>query len=394
MHPASGPPSRSLYGLERVWLVADATWPPFVNQLVVEGDGRLDRPAWTRAIEEVIRSWPAACIRLRGVLGWTRWVAGGPGPRLTEVDAVGWEGRSAAPFTEARLDPLRGPVVEVMLLRGDPPRVMIRTHHAAFDGRSTTNLAEDLFAALAGRPIQGGGLDGPSDRTIAAAFEGGPSDEPALDRVAPTGAASTTEEATRWRRVSVPGSGRRRVLPAVLAGLARAAAPFTEGPLRVSVPVDLRRHLAGTRATGNLTGLVHLDLVDDADGVHAALAAALVVRAECGPVRAADRLRNGPLAVLAGAGRSAARATLRTGRCRVSATVSNLGRMDMAGLSGGGFTARAAWWIPPQGPGTPLFLTVTGHPGGLELCGGMPVGFASEGRLEQLLSGIAAALSR
>ena len=51
MTPAA---SRPLYGLERVWLVADRAWPPFVNQLVMEGEGRLDAAAWRDAVARLL----------------------------------------------------------------------------------------------------------------------------------------------------------------------------------------------------------------------------------------------------------------------------------------------------------------------------------------------------
>jgi hypothetical protein len=53
-------------------------WPPFVNQLVVEGAGALDAEAWRAAVAAVLPAWPAARARLRGALGWTRWVAAAP----------------------------------------------------------------------------------------------------------------------------------------------------------------------------------------------------------------------------------------------------------------------------------------------------------------------------
>ncbi|MDP2311485.1 MAG: hypothetical protein Q8P41_01155 [Pseudomonadota bacterium] len=395
--------SRPLTGLERVWLVADGLWPPFVNQLVVEGAGgldptgldptgldpaRLDPARWRAAVDTVLPAWPGARARLRGALGWTRWVADGAPPAVVEVDGAGWDARGPAPFTARPLDPHAGPIVEVLLVSGATPRVILRTHHAAFDGRAAWALAEDLGAALRGEPVRGAAFADLSD--LAYVGDVPPAPEPEADAMAPTGPATTHEEACTWARITVPSVTRGRVLPRALAAFASAAADFVEGPLRVSVPVDLRRHHPGLRAAANLTGFVR---VDPRLPAGPALASALDARAEGGVVRTAHGLRTVPLWAMAAAGRRAARATLRTGRAATSATVSNLGRLDPRVLDGAGFRGERLYWIPPGNPGTPLFLALTGHPHGVELCGAMPVGFASGGRLTTLLERMAAELS-
>lgn len=376
--------SRPLTGLERVWLVADRAWPPFVNQLVVEGDGTLDPDAWRRALDTLLPAWPGARARLHGALGWTRWVDDGAPPTVTTVD---WDGASPLP---GRLDPWSGPVAEVLLAPGDPARVVLRTHHAAFDGRAAWALAEDLGAALRGEPVRGATFDGVTDTALAGPGPAPP--EPPPDAALPTGP-GTGEVGTVWRRVSLPRvTG--PVLPRALLALSRAAASFTDAPLRVSVPVDLRRHAPGLRAAANLTGFVRvpLDATSTVASVDTLLRAALDAHEELGPVRLADRLRGVPVAWMERAGRAAARDALRTGRAATSATLSNLGRTDPAVLAAPGFRPRRLFWIPPAGPGTPLFLTLTGHPEGVELCAGMPLALASGGRLDALLAGMAAVL--
>jgi hypothetical protein len=377
--------SRPLFGLERVWLVADRLWPGFVNQLVIEGVGDLDPVLWRAAVDTVLPMWPAAHARLRGVSIWTRWVADGAPPVVTEVDGAGWDARGPAPFGSTRLDPDEGPIVEVLLVSGATPRVVLRTHHAAFDGRAAWALAEDLGAALRGEPVRGAAFADLSD--VALIGEAPASPEPPADAVTPTGPATTREEASTWARVTLPPSGDRVLARALTAFAAAVDTLGVAGPLRVSLPVDLRRHHDGLRAAANLTGFVRLDpRVTPETSVQRALAR----RDEGGVVRTAHTLRSTPLAVMGFAGRRAALATLRTGRAASSATLSNLGRLDPGVLDGAGFHGERLFWIPPGNPGTPLFLTLTGHPGGIELCGGMPVGFASEGRLDALLAAIAA----
>lgn len=378
-------PHRPLTGLERVWLVADRLWPPFVIQVVIEGEGGFEVARWRAAAEAVSAAWPAARVRLHGALGWTRWVADGPGPRVEEQDGSAWDGRGPAWFTVRRIDPAAGPVVEVMLLHGPTPRVLVRVHHAVMDGRAAWSLVEDLGAALDGRPLRGGRVDGPLDADLARRCGVSPSPEPPAERGVPTGAATSDDETTTWVRRSLP-TPVGPVLPRTLDALARAARRYTDTPLRVSLPVDLRRHADGPVPAANLTGFLRVDLGDGGpERIAAAIEHELGARAEAGPVLMADRLRSLPLALIESEGRRGAREVIRTGRCGVSGTVSNLGRLDPGVLSGGGFAGRRCFWVPPVGPGTPFFLLMNGHPEGLELCAGTPLGFASGGRLDGLL---------
>lgn len=391
--PAVSVRARSLSGLERVWLVADRLWPPFVIQVVIEGEGKLDPARWRAAAEAVSAAWPAARVRLGGALGWTRWVADGPPIRVEEVNAAGWTARGPARFTTRRVDVSVGPVAEVLLLQGDVPRVLVRVHHAVMDGRAVWSLVEDLGAALGGRAPRGGRLDGPLDADLARRCGVSPAPEPAAERGVPTGYATAEDETTTWVRRSTPLPA-GPVLPRVLDALARSARRYTDTPLRVSVPADLRRHADGPVPAANLTGFLRVDLgAGGVDRIAAAIDHELSQRAEAGPVLMADRLRAVPLALLEAEGRRGAREVLRTGRCGVSGTVSNLGRLEPGVVSGAGFVARRCFWIPPVGPGTPFFLLLNGHPEGVELCAGMPLGFASGGRLEGLMDGVVARLA-
>ena len=76
----------------------------------------------------------------------------------------------------------------------------------------------------------------------------------------------------------------------------------------------------------------------------------------------------------------------------MSATISNLGRQDLARVSAPSFRATRAFWIPPGSPSMPLFLTLNGDRDGLDLVGTAPVGLASEGRLQALLEATREAL--
>ena len=68
-------------------------------------------------------------------------------------------------------------------------------------------------------------------------------------------------------------------------------------------------------------------------------------------------------------------------------------RIDPAELSGGGFSAARAFFVPPGGPGQPAFITTVTGPEGLELCLAMPRALASGGRLNKLLDDLRRSLA-
>jgi hypothetical protein len=381
-------PERPVSGVERLWLAADRLAPPFVNQMVIEGrEGgpHADLERWGEALAEVARLQPGCRLRLAGSLRRTRWVADGPIPRVVEVDGSLWDGvqPEGAPFLMRPLDPVRGPVVELLIVRGTPPRVVLRTHHAAMDGMGTMLAAEGLFSVLRGDAPDVAGLGGPIDLEIARESGRSAEEAPPLDLAPPfDGVSAGIEAGVTWRRRRFEGSPRRLV-----ARLATRIARVVGAPIRVDVPVDLRRMRPGLRSNANLTGLVRLPVAPTQGSVQ--VAADLAGRVEAGEasdfVLAADRFRNLPLALLESGGRSAARAAISLGRFGTTATLSNLGRIEPGRLTGGGFAARRVFFVPPGSPGLPLFVALSGDPEGVEICASAPMGLAADGRLDRLL---------
>ena len=146
--------SRPLSGVERLWLAAASIAPPFANQIVLEG--RFEQalsdalPRWREAMRVVAAALPGSRSRLEGRGVRTRWVSDGPLPQVLCVDGTRWSGESGegAVFLDDRFDARSGPISNVLLVRGSPARVVVRSLHAAMDGRGTLVLAEALMAAL------------------------------------------------------------------------------------------------------------------------------------------------------------------------------------------------------------------------------------------------------
>jgi hypothetical protein len=374
---------RALSGFERSCLISDRLVPPFVNLLVVEGEGVLEPELWAAAWERAAAVNPGAGSRLRG--RW--WVAGEPAP--VRVVAEAWDGHRPHPALEEPLDPTSS-AAELLLWPGDEPRVVLRSHHSAMDGRGTWLLAEELGRALRGEPLLGSAA-GPL-RDVDLCVGGSPLPEAPVDRPAPTGPASGIEVGGTWERRSLPDPP-HPVLPRVAAALYQASRAYVDEPLRLSVSVDLRRHQPGLRSTANLSGIFQLELDGQAPGDIAEEVQAALERGDARglPLRA-QPLERLPAWLFSPLVRRRAREHLRRGHFGASAAVSNLGLQDPAALAGGGFVPRRTFWIAPGVADLPLFMTLTGGPEGLELVATSPRVLADEGRLGALLDGIVEAL--
>ena len=364
-----------------MWLAADRAWPPFVNQLVVEGEGEPDGAALTRALARIAQAWPAAGARLRGTLSATRWVADGRPPPLRE--AAAWDGVSPHPALSAPLDPWSGPVVELVRF---PGRLLLRTHHAAFDGRAAWPLACDLGRLLRGEePVgaQFAGIENPPT-------ERPPASPPPSDAPLAVSGPAAGDEAPRWARRTLPSVPRELV-----ARVAVALAVHRGERVRLSVPVDVRRAADPLAYAANLTGFVRLEAApgEEVQEVAHRLRAGVAAGAALDGFHAADGLRSWPLWLLAPLARASALAQLRKGRAPTTGAISNLGRQDAAVFDHPGFRGTALYWLPPVSPGAGAFVTLTGHARGLELIVGLPDCLASGGRLDALADSLAAALA-
>ena len=388
------PFEKPLSPVERLWVVADAICPPFVNQLVLEGAGRIDDAALTDAAARAGDAHPGARLVLRGRLEGSRWVDGGVAVPVRRVDGSAWDGSGpeGAPFLQGRLPPRTGPTCEVVAVDGDPWRLVIRTHHAVMDGRGTLALVEDLFRALRGEPLEGTD-SAVTDLELARRLRPPRAEKRGEDCLAPTGPARGDDTRITWRRRFVPGRF-SALLPRIALAVARLCRRQGAGRVRLDVPVDLRGAFPDVRSSGNLTGMVFLDLPEDAtvDGVADGIRRR-VLRGEAGSfVVAAAPLSGVPLWLMRAVGAGAAKRVHTRGRYVTSGAISNLGRMPFERFSGGGFRCAQGFFIPPGSDSHPFFLGMSGRADGVELVLSMPLLLASDGRLEEALDALAGAL--
>lgn len=235
---------------------------PFVNQFVVEGEGDLTVAELQAAVDKVAAVVPDCRLVMKGFLKWRYWDDCGPPPRVYEVDASRWDGHSSdnAPVMGSPIDVRKGPLCEVVLLRGTPLRILFRTHHGCMDGVSTVYLMDCVFKALRGEPIEP-----PTSRITdwdLVQKEGFVEKQVKLGNAKPVfrNPSASTARGYHWKRVSFEGnpSGITGKLMTVLAEMANNG---DDGRLIVRIPADLRRYLPkGEVVATNCVAVLDIEL--------------------------------------------------------------------------------------------------------------------------------------
>lgn len=358
--------ARRVSGLERVWVAAERIAPPFAISVVVEPASPVSLEALRDAVRAAAEVHPGMrLVRRRG-----RWWVGGEVP-VQAAAGDAWP-----------MDPL--PTSCEALHLGD--RFALRARHATTDGRGFWGFVEDVCHALDGRALLGSVAGPETDGDLArnapphARFV-----SPREDVPAPGGPASDASGMV-WavRRIPVV----RQALPRIVCALHAAA---DVGPMRVGVPVDLRRYApTERRRAANLTGVVHLDLdAPTPESVADAIRAGVDRHEAAAHAIAGEVTRAVPLWLMSWLGRRAVDRQRRTGRHPVSATVSNIGRTP---LTIAGAPARS-FWIPPYNPGMPLLIVFAGDHDSIAVSATAPAAYGDSGRLDALLDRLAAELS-
>lgn len=381
---------RSMSFSSRLWVASHNTWPSFSIHLFLEGSGVLDVPRWREAVADASAASTGARMVLKGHVRWSRWEDSGITPPVRVFDAEEWK-RFGSEGSDVinNYSPRRGPMAEVILIQGDTPRVVIRSHHALMDGRGTLTWTEDIFRALRGEPVLA------SDEGIVEADLLNLSMEkpvnPGTDRfIAPTGRAQGFERGLAWRSKTVVG--RFPKLPAQIALLAaREAWRHGEGRVRFGIPVDLRPRRPGIKSSGNLTNALFVEVTPDMDVNDIADQIA----------RKVDERRDGyatledtlihymPMSLIEKVLRKEASRSLRSGLYRYSGFISNLGLIRKDAYRGGGFTTRTMRLPPVCLESFPFSMCTIGFGDEVALFLAMPKVLANNGRIEDILTRIA-----
>ncbi len=263
--------ARKLSGVERYSMAINEIHRYNVDGLVF-GCGRIDIDALRRAVTIAATANPGMRVRLKGVLGFAKWVDSGIAPQVSEVNAPQWSfySEEGADFLRERFNPLAGgPVVDVVLVHGkDKTGVVFRNLHAAVDGRGVMHWMHEVFRALRGESLIGGEST-LADFEVAEQFRDklntpavGKHTAPAHLAVMPPSLPPDRELSYLWRTVCIP-KRITTILPKAAVYLAAYARRQGEGAVAFTVPVDYRGLRADINSTGNLTGYLRIQVRPD-----------------------------------------------------------------------------------------------------------------------------------
>jgi NRPS condensation-like uncharacterized protein len=395
---------RPLSTIERYYVSCDSKkngqhLTPCMNQMVVEGNVDVDIEAFRRATTQASYANPGSRVKLKGHLGFSRWVDSEHSTPVRVIES-GWDGLSndSAPFLQDPLPVRTGPTSEVLIIINkilNKSYAIFRSHHGAMDGRGTLHFANDVFRCLRGEePI--GENSNITDMQLAKSLNNhAKATELGPDVAAPTGqptsiSESDKQQTSRWIRRSLLGKHK-----GVLAKVALETARFTrlkgENSVRFQIPVDMRPHKEGLNSTANLTGgiVVNVTLNTDAEQWNQDIRAQLAEKKEA---EIPNFFRIFPFQLLNWVPRktihnSNSRLVEKRrahGQFRTTGVISNLGLLKVEQFSGEGFNAKKCYFIPPEFDTTALFITLAGHPDGIEILMRAPTELDG-GRVEELL---------
>lgn len=217
----------------------------------------------TQAIVQASACNPVLRMRWHGNLGRSRWLSDGPLPRLRVVSECQWDGQSSAgaDILDAPGLSLRdGPCAEFIWASQGQGRglLILRSHHAVMDGLGGMHLLSELFRALRGEPLLGSNAAF-SDADLMRAMAITSTKHEPYDTCTLTGAPAGDDVGDDWWRVRF-GPVQPRLLSKVALALTEFAHQFSDAPVRIAIPVDLRKHVPGMLASANFANMLFVRL--------------------------------------------------------------------------------------------------------------------------------------
>ncbi|MFT4763223.1 MAG: hypothetical protein ACI9OH_000308 [Oleispira sp.] len=395
---------RPLSTIERYYVSCDSVnkgqrFTPCMNQMVVEGNADIDVDAFRRAVTKASYANPGSRVILKGHLGFSRWVDSEYSTPLRVIES-NWDGLSNDD-ADFLLDPLNvrtGPSSEVLVVINknlNKSFVLFRTHHGAMDGRGTLHFAQDVFRCLGGEQAIGENSHITDMQLAQSLNNNAQASDLGSDVAAPTGkpvkiTESDTLQTSRWIRRTLTGKHK-----GILAKVALETARYTrlqgENRVRFQIPVDMRPHQKGLNSTANLTGgiVVNVDLNTDAEQWNQNIKSQLTEKKEAEIPRFFSffpfHLLNWiPRKIIHNSNNRLVKKRRIQGQFRTTGIISNLGLLKLEQLSGKGFSAKKCYFIPPEFDTTALFITLAGHPEGVEILMRAPIELDG-GHVEKLL---------
>lgn len=367
----------------------------FNNQMIFEGDGVLDKAKWESAVEIASAANPGSRLVMKGYPFASKWVDSGITPRVRVVDGSLWTGynNEGAPFLLERLSPTDGPTCEVVLVQGKPLRVVFRTNHGVMDARGTLFWAEDIFRALRGEPVLGS-TSALNDEDVCRNSPKTKKEKISKNNITPGGKIQGDDQGVVWLRKTIHGHF-RNLQSQVIYLTAREAWKTADGPVVLSVSVDLRRHLPqDIRATGFLSKSISIEIKPEhtIEKITQLLKQYLNEKREITHYKMYRLVFLVPVRMINHFVQRVSKKMHDTGRYMASGIVVTLGVIPLEKYTGGGFHPSAFFAIPTYMDVIPFFIAVMGNGKDVEVMITMNKGLAGNGRIEQIMESITSQL--
>jgi hypothetical protein len=391
---------RKLSPIERYALVLNDVYHYRVDG-VVTGTGHVDQADLQRAVDRAAAANTAIRVRLRGVLGLSRWVDSGAAPRVRLLPAADWRGDSeqGAPFLLEKLDPLRGgPVADVLIVpcTDGKIRLVFRTVHAAIDGRGLMHWMHEVFRAARGEALLGShsrltDLDIQARHAHKVVGEA-PPPTPCIP-VMPASETGRGTIAYVWRHV-VLERNISQLLPKTAVFLACHARRHAEGEVGFTIPLDYRGFRTPEMGLGNLTAYLRLGVPAGATprGVMGALNDMVRNYADCRERPGIRKIAWVPVGTMVKKLRPAVNGLLYTlNPAMPTGGIVSMGRLTLAAGCYPGFQAEMIYGIPGTvGKLNVVFLNL---PDAVSVVFSVPAPYNAEGQLDALVAAYKAAFA-
>jgi len=384
--------SRPQTNASRLWVAAGHLWPPFSNQMIIEGDGGIGFEQLKMAVKEASTANPGSRLILGGLPFKRKWVDSGDAPPVREVDGAAWTGfnLNGAPFLLDGLDIDSGPSCEVLLIKGEKPRIAFRTHHAVMDGMGTVTWAEDIFRVLRCEQPAGSEYFTTEHDLLNLTLQ---EKKPVIENyISPLGKAGRGSGFT-WLRKRLEGSF-PDLLPRIMLLTARESWLYGDGKVRIGLPVDLRSRQKGLRSTGNLTNAVffNIDKETDVKQLGEQIRSRITSRND-GTLTWEDHvLKFIPPSLLTKFLARDAASSRKSGLYRFSAIISKMSEIPLPPFSCEGFEAESVYFVPPGNELSPVFIGLLPASSYLDIFLTVPSCYNEDGRvhafMERLSSGL------
>ncbi len=382
------PYTRRVSRTEKLWLAADQLNPSFANQIVIEGTGKLNYSEIENAVTKASEANPGSRLILKNRLGFSKWVDSGIPPRVREVHITDWSGFTpeGAWFLENSLPPTTGPTCEVIVLHGNPVRIVFRTNHSVMDGRGTMIWMEDIFRVLRGEILLGSNST-LTDRNLAKSFQNKVRKSFPKKHLSPTGQAVGREPGVVWQRIRVKGDCSDLFYKLII-HTASEAWQHTDGLVRIGVPVDLRFRKKKLRSTGNLSMMLYLKINKDSTSksVSDDIIRQLVNKNDGILTKGGIFIDLSPLWLIKYIMKKSIVRQHTNGYYAFTGIISNLGKLPINKYKTTTFSPKTGFFVPPGLEYIPITITLSGGMENLiEILVSMPKSLANYGRLENFM---------